>query len=70
MGLRVIINCSALASKYLKFNFEYLSPLQSFSLWISSSKLDLTPRLFHLYKANSTKVMVDIIKVKLCYLLL
>ena len=139
-------NRTALASKHLKFYSEYLSPLQTFRLWFSSSdfpggsdskasvynvgdpglspglgrspgegngnplqysclenamdrgawkatvygvaksrtrlsdftftftfsssKLDVTPRLFHLYKGNSTKVTVGIINVKLCYLLL
>lgn len=56
------------ASKY-EIEFEYLSPLQSFGLWFSSPKLDLTPRLFHLYKGEPTKVTVGIIK-WLCYLLL
>ena len=37
MGLTVIINFSTLASKYLKFYYEYLSPLQTFGLWFSSS---------------------------------
>ena len=44
--------------------------LSDFTFTFSSSKLDVTPRLFHLYKGNSTKVTVGIINVKLCYLLL